>query len=62
MTIEGDFLATIQGQVIPPNTVSISKADARVLQIDVEAAWNEMKLDLGWGNELEIKVFFTIDE
>ncbi|KAK8121986.1 hypothetical protein PG984_010656 [Apiospora sp. TS-2023a] len=62
MTIEGDFLATIQGEVIPPHTVSISKADARVLQIDVEAAWNEMKLNLGWGNELEIKVFFTIDE
>ncbi|KAK8132479.1 glycoside hydrolase superfamily [Apiospora kogelbergensis] len=62
MTIEGDFLATIQGGVIPPHTVSISKADARVLQIDVEAAWNEMKLDVGWGNELEIKVFFSIDE
>ncbi|KAK8851880.1 raffinose synthase Sip1 [Apiospora arundinis] len=62
MTIEGDFLATIQGEVIPPHTVSISKADAHVLQIDVEAAWNEMKLDVGWGNELEIKVFFAIDE
>ena len=62
MTVEGDFLATIQEEVIPPHTVSISKADPRVLQIDVEAAWNEMKLDIGWGNELEIKVFFSIDE
>lgn len=61
MTIEGDFLASIQGQVIPPHTVSVDKADEHVLRIDVEAAWKEMQLDAGWSNEVEVKVYFTID-
>ncbi|KAK9425724.1 putative Raffinose synthase Sip1 [Seiridium unicorne] len=61
MTIEGDFMVTIQGQPIPPHTVSIDKADEHVLRIDVEAAWKEMGLKAGWSNEVEVKVYFTID-
>jgi hypothetical protein len=61
MTIEGDFMATIQGQAIPPETVSVSEADKHVLQVDLEVAWKKMGLKAGWSNEVEVKVYFAID-
>lgn len=61
LTIEDDFIATIQGQVIPVHTVSVSAVDAHVLEIDVEKAWEEMGLHPGWSNEVEIRVYFSID-
>lgn len=62
MDIEADFMATIQGQVIPPHTVAVSKTAKEVLEIDVEKAWNELGLKAGWGNEVEVKVYFSIDK
>jgi hypothetical protein len=61
MTIDDDFMVTIQGQAIPRHTVSMDKADEHVLRIDVEAAWKELELDAGWSNEVEVKVYFAID-
>lgn len=61
MSIEDDFMVTIQGQAIPPSTVSISKADKHVLEVDVEAAWKELALKASWSNEVEVKAYFTID-
>ncbi len=61
MTVEDNFLVTIQGATIPPHTVSVSKQDSHVLEIDTEAAWNEMQLRPGWSNEVEVKVYFSID-
>lgn len=61
LTIEDDFIATIQNQVIPVEAVSVSKDDAHVLEIDVEKAWRDMTLHPGWSNEVEVKVFFSID-
>lgn len=54
-------MVTIQGQPIPPKTVSISKADSHVLEMDVETAWKEMGLESGWANEVEVKLYFTLD-
>ena len=62
MSIEKDFMATIQGQPIPPHTVSIDQDDEHVLRIDVEAAWKEMGLKVGWGNEIEMQVYFDIEK
>jgi hypothetical protein len=59
LSIENDFLITIQGQTIPVRTVSVSKQNQHVLEIDVETAWKEMKLDSGWANELTVKVYFS---
>ncbi|KAH6900315.1 glycoside hydrolase superfamily [Thelonectria olida] len=59
MTIEGDFLATIQGQTIPSHTVTISKADEHVLEIDTGMAWDEMGLKSRWSNDVEIKIYFS---
>ncbi|KAI5467333.1 glycoside hydrolase superfamily [Mariannaea sp. PMI_226] len=59
MTIEGDFMATIQGQPIPPDTVTISEADNHVLEIDIGKAWKEMGLKSGWSNDVEIKIYFS---
>jgi hypothetical protein len=61
LTIEGDFMVTIQGQPIPPKTVSVSKANPYVVEVDVETAWNEMGLESGWANEVEVKLYFTLE-
>ncbi|ROW07669.1 hypothetical protein VMCG_03367 [Cytospora schulzeri] len=62
MDLAGDFLATIQGQVIPPHVVSVSKTSDTVLEIDVEKAWEEMSLKPGWSNEVQVKLYFSIDK
>ncbi|KAF4990971.1 hypothetical protein FDECE_14195 [Fusarium decemcellulare] len=59
MTIEGDFLITIQEKVVPVHTVAISKADGHVLEIDIGRAWKEMGLESRWSNDIEVKVFFS---
>ncbi|CCF40856.1 raffinose synthase Sip1 [Colletotrichum higginsianum] len=61
LTIGDDFLITIQNQVIPVHTVSISKSHDSVIEIDIEKAWYEMGLHPGWSNEVEITVIFAID-
>lgn len=52
-------MITILNEVIPLHTVSVSKSDPRVLEIDVETAWKEMNLDSGWSNEVEVKICLT---
>ncbi|TQN68528.1 putative galactinol--sucrose galactosyltransferase 6, partial [Colletotrichum shisoi] len=61
LTISDDFLITIQNQVIPVHTVSISKSHDSVVEIDTEKAWQELGLHPGWSNEVEITVIFAID-
>ncbi|KAI0171635.1 raffinose synthase Sip1 [Pestalotiopsis sp. NC0098] len=61
LTIDDDFMVSIQGQAIPPDTVSIDESDPHVFLIDVEAAWKELGLKAGWSNEVEVKVYFAID-
>ncbi|RYP03833.1 hypothetical protein DL764_004883 [Monosporascus ibericus] len=62
LSIERHFMVTIQGQPIPPHTVTKSGADMHVLEIDVETAWKDMGLKAGWSNEVEIKVYFSIEK
>lgn len=61
MDIGEDFMATINGQVIPPETVSVSKTSKEVLEVDLEEAWEKLKLKPGWGNEVELKLYFKIE-
>ncbi|PWI73367.1 glycoside hydrolase family 36 protein [Purpureocillium lilacinum] len=58
MTIDGDFMATMQDKPVPRHCVSISRRSECVLEVDVEAAWNEMGLDSGRGDEVEVTVTF----
>ncbi|KAM0564587.1 hypothetical protein ACHAPJ_000802 [Fusarium lateritium] len=60
MTIEGSFLITIQEKVIPLQTVTISKADNHVLEIDIGKAWKELDLESRWSNDVEVKVYFSV--
>ena len=55
-------MVTIQGQPIPPRTASVSKHDEHVLDVDIEIAWNEMRLESGWANEVQVKVFFALEK
>ncbi|KAF9875824.1 raffinose synthase Sip1 [Colletotrichum karsti] len=61
LTIEDDFLVTIQNQVIPVQTVVVCGTDDKVLEINIEKAWEEMSLHPGWANEVEVTVTFAID-
>jgi hypothetical protein len=61
MSIGNDFLITMYDLAIPRHTVSISKTDLHVLEIDVHAAWKELGLRPGWSNEVEIKLFCNLD-
>ncbi|KAI5922040.1 raffinose synthase Sip1 [Camillea tinctor] len=61
MSIERDFMITILGQAIPLHTVSINKYDNHVVNIDIAEAWEEMELQPGWSNEVEVKVYFDIE-
>lgn len=62
MSIDDDFLATIQGQAIPAHTVSVSKASKYVLEVDIAKAWKELDLKSGWSNEVEIKLYISVDQ
>jgi len=53
-------MVTIQGQPIPPHTVSVDQVDGRVLRVDIETAWTEMGLESGWSNEVETKIYFSV--
>ena len=56
MSVEKDFLITISETVIPMHTVRIC-IEKPVLEIDVEKAWGEMKIQPGFSNELTLKIF-----
>jgi hypothetical protein len=62
LSIAQDFMAVLSGVGIPEHTVSIDEADEHVLRIDIEAAWKELDLRPGWGNEVDLKVYFTIGQ
>lgn len=60
LSIDDDFIATISGRVIPPSTVRIDPRSDQVLEIDVERAWKAVGVPPDWGNEVEVKVYFTL--
>ncbi|KAH6650572.1 glycoside hydrolase superfamily [Chaetomium tenue] len=62
LSLNDDFMVTIQGQPIPPHTASVSKQDGHVLDVDIETAWNEMGLESGWANEVQVKVYFALEK
>ena len=54
-SVENDVLIMISEKVVPMHTVKIAE-QAPVLEVDVEAAWNEMGLEAGWSNEVRVLV------
>lgn len=49
-------MMTIQGKPIPRQTVKLSGVSEHILEIDIEKAWEELELESGWSNEVEIKI------
>ena len=47
------ILVTIKDKVVPIGTVGVR---GKVLEVDVEAAWEEMGLVAGWANEVKVSV------
>ena len=56
---EHALMITILGKVIPVGTVKVSEVDKHVLEIDIERAWQEMDLESGWSNEVEVKIYIS---
>jgi hypothetical protein len=53
------LMITILGKVIPVHTITVSKSDEHVLEIDIEKAWKELQLESGWSNEVEVKIYIS---
>ncbi|KAK3987768.1 putative galactinol--sucrose galactosyltransferase 6 [Cladorrhinum sp. PSN332] len=62
LSIMDEFMVTIQGSPLPPHTVSVNEKDDHVLDVDIETAWEEMGLESGWANEVEVKVYFAMEK
>ena len=54
-SVQDDVLVMISEKVVPVHTVKIAE-QAPVLEVDVEAAWDEMGLVAGWSNEVRVLV------
>lgn len=54
-SVEDDVLVMVSEKVVPMHTVTIAE-QAPVLEVDVEAAWDEMGLEAGWSNEVRMLV------
>ncbi|KAI4111548.1 MAG: hypothetical protein LQ339_000419 [Xanthoria mediterranea] len=54
--LQDHTMVLIRNQPIPVHTVTVAKDNDKVLEIDVEAAWREMGLEAGWGNEVGVEV------
>ncbi|KAI0804423.1 raffinose synthase Sip1 [Xylaria sp. FL0064] len=61
MSIERDFMITIQSLPIPVETVTVDERDPHVLAIDIQKAWGKMGLNSGWSNEVEVKISFDAE-
>ncbi|KAI1298238.1 raffinose synthase Sip1 [Xylaria venustula] len=61
MSIDRDFMITIQGQPIPLETVTVDHRDSHVLAVDIQKAWSDMGLSSGWSNEVDVKISFDAE-
>ncbi|KAL8661005.1 MAG: hypothetical protein Q9202_005985 [Teloschistes flavicans] len=52
-------MVLIKERAVPVETVSVSGQDKRVLEIDVEKAWEGLGVQPGWGNEVEVVVLVS---
>lgn len=59
MTLQEDFIVTLQDQAVPVETVRVSQSDQHVLEINIERAWKDMKLEPGRLDEVDVKVSFA---
>jgi hypothetical protein len=59
ISFKDSMIITILGKVLPVHTVSVSKVDEHVLEVDIETAWKELELESRWSNEVEVKIYLN---
>ncbi|KAL6892728.1 family 36 glycoside hydrolase [Trichoderma longibrachiatum] len=59
MSVKENFMVMLQNVAVPIETVRFSERDPRVLEIDIETAWKDLKLEAGFKDEVEVKVSFA---
>jgi hypothetical protein len=62
LSLMDDFMVTILGQPVPIHTVSVCQHHGHILEVDMERAWDEMGLDSGWANEVQVKIYFPLEK
>ena len=55
-SIDEDFMITMQDQMVPRATV---RKSGKVLEVDVESAWDELALKASWNNEVTVEVYMS---
>lgn len=58
LSIKGNLMVMLQNVAVPIETVRLSKYDPRVLEVDIETAWKDLKLEAGFKDEVEVKISF----
>lgn len=56
-SVDEDVMIMVYGKPIPRHCVGRSKECDKVLEVDLERAWEEMGEDSGWSNEVSLEVF-----
>ncbi|KAL9035877.1 MAG: hypothetical protein Q9214_006389 [Letrouitia sp. 1 TL-2023] len=57
LSVTDNVMVVIQERGVPPETVEVSKASDKILEIDVETAWRQMGLKTGWANTVKVVVY-----
>ena len=56
------MMVQVMGSPVPACTVTKSKTDPRVLEVDVETAWREMGLKAQWNNEVAVELYLRASD
>lgn len=57
--LEQDTFVLLEGKPMPFACIGRSKADPLVLEVDIETAWKQMKLDSGYSNQVDAEIFLS---
>ncbi len=69
-SVDEDMMVMVSGKVVPRERVKVmptdkglpegeEKSKAGVLEIDVQGAWKDLKLEAGWSNEVRVEVWIS---
>ena len=56
ISVEDEFLGLLFGKPIPLHCVKISKTDGKILEMDLERAWEEGDYNVTWSNEVVVQL------
>ena len=61
LSVEDNFLVVMRNEAVPKEYVTINK-DSPVLEIDIEHAWQDLGLQPGYGNEIDVEIMMSFSK